>query len=147
MLKATLAMIVGYVIKFVLTVLVLTGVYKVLGTDASFLPDSYEPSRLWLIAMLATIAVSAVLAGVVCCKIGGAQGVKALIVLILVLETVLVMTMETPADRPETRPEIVGSMEAPAWAETPRWAEFAQPVIGAIGVLIGAGLAGRKKKK
>jgi len=63
------------------------------------------------------------------------------------VDTYQVMAFETPDDRPETRPAVVSGQDAMLWAESATWVDFAQPILGVIGVALGAGMAGKGKKK
>jgi hypothetical protein len=49
-------------------------------------------------------------------------------------------------DRVEVRPAEVSGLEAMTNSQTPIWIQFLNPLIGAVGVLYGAGLARKSKQ-
>ena len=145
--KAVLAVIGGY-FTMVLVVMVLTNVgYAAIGTSGAYVPGGYAPSQTWIVIMLVSGIAAALAGGMVCAKIADGKGVLALAIVVLIVGAILgwmTINREIPADRPETRPDDLKAMEAMMWAESPTWINIVNPIIGAVGVLIGAGIARKK---
>lgn len=133
--------IVGYIIMFVMCMVVFFGAYMAMGADRAFKPASYEPSMMWLALMVIVGIVAAILGGWVCAMIAESAGAaKVLAVVVIVLG--LLMAIPTFIANPPTEPRTadVSSTDAMMRAQTPPWIAVLNPVIGAIGVMIGASL-------
>ena len=92
--------------------------------------------------------MGAMLGGVVCALVARqAKGPKILAVAVLILGLafaipILTQSGATPA---EPRPNALSMSEAMSNAQQPVWAALLNPLLGAIGVLIGAGLVAKRK--
>ena len=142
MLKSVLAVIAGYVVMLVFIFLTFSGVYLAMGADRAFLPGTYEVSMLWLAVCFALSLAAAIAGGWVCGRVAGsAAAPRALAALVLVLGVVMALPTLNPASdpRPTVRASDVPNMEAMTNARQPAWVAFLLPVIGAAGVMIGAG--------
>jgi hypothetical protein len=85
--------------------------------------------------------LAAIIGGWVCALIArsfGAAKVLALVVIVLGLALAIPTFIENPPTEPRTAD--VSSSDAMMRAQTPQWIAVVNPVIGAIGVLIGASL-------
>ena len=145
MARSIIAVIVSYVLMFVLVSLSFFAMYSVLGAEQSFKPRSWDASNQWLAIALGVSFVIAVIAGFVCALI--ARGGKAPLVLAIVVFA-LGFVFAVPsfvANRTDQgvrdyAPPLVEAMQK---AKQPNWVPLVLPVIGAVGVLIGAKLKKR----
>jgi len=146
MLRGIISGIVGYIVMFAVVVVGLSVAFMVMGEDKAYDPGTYDITMLWAGVMLAVGLVAAVLGGVVCAMIAsrGSKAPIGLSVAVLVLgglSAVLAMGGEDPGPRDaETT-----TFEAASKAQQPTWTLIANPVIGVVGVMVGAGLTGRGK--
>ena len=146
MARSIIGVIVGYVVMFILQVVVFMTLYTVMGPDWSFEPASYQASTRWTVAQFTLILITAIIAGLVCAIIakgGKAPLVLAGVVLALGLALGAASISMRPADPHEVRTGDVPNMEAMRKARHPNWVIFAGPVIAAVGVAIG----GKLKRK
>src|SRR5205814_5908551 len=79
MLRSVLAVIVAYIVMFILNVAVFMTIYTIVGPDWSFKPGSYQASTRWTVMQFTVILITAIVAGLVCAII--ARGGKAPLVL------------------------------------------------------------------
>src|SRR5713101_6280266 len=75
MLKSVLAVIVGYIVMFILQVAAFMTIYTLMGADWSFKPGSFQASTRWTVMQFAVLFVTALIAGLICAAI--AKGGKA----------------------------------------------------------------------
>ena len=73
MLKKLVAVIVGYLVMFVVVFMCLTAGYLALGADKVFQPGSYEVTALWLIVWF-IVSLGAALAGALLLGVDDALG-------------------------------------------------------------------------
>lgn len=143
--RRILAVVIGYVGMAAFVFISFTVAYIAMGTDGAFEPGTYEVTMFWALVTIALSIVAAVLGGLVCAMIAKEQqAVKILagIVLILGLVMAIPVAMGSGEETPKIRLDEVSSMEAMQVAQQPVWLAFLNPIIGAVGVLIG----GRFKK-
>jgi len=143
MLRAILAVIVGYVAMAVAVFGTFTGAYLILGADGSFRPGSYEPSGLWLVVSFVLGFGAALLGGTVCRAIARSHkpvAILAVVVVALGALSAIPMLLASGAE-PAVRTGDVGNIEAMQNARTPLWVALSNPIVGAVGVL----LAGRAR--
>lgn len=140
--RSIVAVIVGYIGMFVLSVCAFMGAYVVLGADQAFRPHSFQASKRWVLMSLVVHLVVGLIGGFLCAVI--AKGGKAPLVLalaVLVLGILLTvpsfMMMKSKPD--EIRRGPVPILEAMQKAKQPVWV-FIFPIIGAVGVVIGGKL-------
>jgi magnesium-transporting ATPase (P-type) len=146
MVRSVLAVIVAYILMFILQVAVFMTIYTLMGADWSFKPASYQASTRWTLMQFAVVLVTCIIAGLICAVIakgGKAPLVLAAVVLVLGLGLALLSTAMRPADTNEVRTGNVPNMVAMSKARHPGWVVFLGPVIGAVGVLIGGKLRRR----
>ena len=146
MARSIIAVIVSYIIMFILTFCAFTGVYMVLHADGSFKPGSFEASNLWIGIAFGVNLIVAIIGGLICAAIAkGGRAPVALAVVVFVLGLVLaipsLIAQKTNAGL--VRVGDVPMMEAMQKAKEPPWVPFTFPIVGAIGVLIG----GRLKRR
>jgi len=145
MLRIAGAIVLSYVVMFALVFVTFTLAYLAMGADGAFKPGTYEVSVLWLTASIVLGLVAAVAGGYVCAVVGrSAKAPLALAVVVLVIGFGLAFAnSDAPdPDTPQVRDGAVGNFEAMQSARQPTWLTMVNPVIGAIGVLIGGRLRG-----
>lgn len=147
MLRAIIAVIVGYVVMFIWVVATLTAAWFALGSDFAFNEGTYEASTGWSVVMLVLGLVGAVIAGCVTASIGRAAApVKVLAGIVLVLGLAEAAVHQLRPEEPETEPaapvEELAVWEAAGKSQPPAWYSFTIPVVGCAGVLIG----GRRRR-
>lgn len=143
MLRAIGGVIAGYVVMFVFVFATFTVAYLIMGTEGAFKEGSYEVSPLWLGTSAVLGVIAAIAGGLVCAMIAGggkAPMVLAGVVLVLGVAMALPVVMAPDDETPAVRTGDVGNLEAMSKATQPAWLVLANPVIGAIGVMIGAGM-------
>lgn len=146
MLRSVLAVIVAYILTFILQVAAFTTIYTLMGANWSFKPASYQASTRWTAMQFAVVLVTAIIGGLICAVIakgGRAPLALAAVVLVLGLGLALLSTALRPADTNEVRTGNVPNMEAMSKARHPMWVVFLGPFIGAVGVVIGGKLRRR----
>ena len=146
MLRSVLAVIIGYIVMFILQVAAFMTIYTLVGPDWSFKPASYQASTRWTAMQFAVILITTIIAGLICAVIakgGKASLALAVVVLVLGLGLALLSTVMRPADTHEVRTGSVPNMVAMSKARHPTWVVFLGPVIGTVGVVIGGKLRRR----
>lgn len=139
--RAVGAVVAGYLVMLILVVGLMTGLYLTLGPDGAFASGSYEPSTVWLIASTLLSITAALAGGFVCAVIAGRGGApKALAIVVLVIGVLTAALVMNPVSdpRPTVRTPSTPTMEAMMNARQPDWVSWTNPLIGAIGVLVGA---------
>ena len=140
MLRRVLAVIVAYILMFILQVAAFMTIYTLMGANWSFKPSSYQASTRWTAMQFAVVLVTAIIGGLICTAIakgGRAPLLLAAVVLVLGLGLALLSTALRPPETNEVRTGNVPNMEAMSKARHPTWVLFLGPVIGAVGVVIG----------
>jgi hypothetical protein len=138
--RQILAVIVGYVVMFVIVFTTFSAAYFALGADRAFKPGTYDVSVLWIgLATLLGLLAAAV-GGAVCGKLAkGGRAHYGLAALVLVLGLLQAgAQFAAPKPNPGPRGPDVSNVEAMTKAQPPMWAALVNPVIGVIGVLLGA---------
>ena len=143
MLRAILAVFLGYVSLFVVMIVGLTVAYMLMGADGAFKPGSYEPSGLWLTVMLVFGLVAALVGGLVCGNLArSATPSLVLAGLVLVLGLLMAIPVITAKDDgPAVRVGDVANFEAMQNARQPGWVALVNPFLGALGVFVGSRFA------
>ena len=145
MIRAILAVIVSYVLMFVLIFLAFTGVYLVLRADGAFKPGSFEASSAWIAIAFVVNSVVAVIGGMVCAAIAkGGKAPIALAAVVFVLGLLLAIPSLMVQKAGAVRAGDVPMFEAMQKAKEPPWVPLTFPIVGVIGVLIGGKLKGRR---
>jgi hypothetical protein len=143
MLRAILSVIVGYIVMALVVFVTFTAAYLAMGTENAFAPGSYQVSALWVVVSIVFGWIAAMIGGLVCAAISkgsGAPMALAVIVLVLGLAMAVPVMMASDEGAPAVRSENVAAMEAMQNARQPGWLAVANPIIGAVGVLLGARL-------
>ncbi len=145
MMRAIGSVILGYVVMFVVVFVTFTLAYLVLGTEGSFQTGSYEVSGIWILISIVFGFVAAALGGLVCASVAKSPTPpKVLAGIVLVLGLIMAVPVLNQSDvEPKARSGEVGNIEAMQNAVQPGWIALLNPVLGAVGVLVGAGLRRR----
>src|SRR5262245_34964632 len=106
MIRSILGVIVGYIVMVLLQIAAFMTLYAAVGTNWSFKPHSYQASTRWTLAQFVIIAVTAIIAGLVCAMI--ARGGRAtmwlgIVILILGLAAAIWKTTLQPPDKTALR--------------------------------------------
>lgn len=132
------SVVAGYLVVMCAVFVTLSGAYVVLGADRAFLPGSYEGSTLWNLLSIPLNFVSAMIAGLVCAALArDARGPKLLAALVLVLGFAFAIPVMRQVHVPEVRTGDVGLLAAITKGSQPHWVALLNPVIGALGVIVG----------
>ncbi len=146
--RAIAAVIVGYVLMFIIVFVSFSVAFLAMGVDSAFRPGSYDVSGLWIVVSIVLGFIAAVIGGLVCAAIAkGGNASKALAAVVLVLGLIFAVPAITKSDEapPAARTENVGPVEAMQQAQQPVWIALLNPLLGAVGVLVGAGIYARGK--
>ncbi|HEX7516611.1 MAG TPA: hypothetical protein VF345_04925 [Chthoniobacterales bacterium] len=139
MLKSILAVIVGCIVMFIVGFGIVTCAGLGLGVEGAFQPESYAFSTLWLAIMVAVHLIGGIIGGLICAIISKSKGacmVFAGIIFALGMITAIPVAMkEHPS---AVRSGDVTILQAMSMAQTPTWILLLNPVLGAVGVLLGA---------
>lgn len=142
MLKTIGGVIVGYIAMFILVFAIFTIAYLALGANGAFKPGLYEVLPIWLVISFAVGLIAAIAGGFVCALIApNSKAPLALAGLVIVLRLLSAIPVLTSNDtRPQLRVASVGNMEAMMNARQPAWVALLNPLIGAVGIMIGSRL-------
>lgn len=143
--RSILAVILGYVVMFVVVFLTFSGAYLVMGTDGAFQPGTYEASTQWLVVSFILAFIAAIAGGCTAVWIARKMApayVLAGIALVLGFAMAGAMAMAPADSRPTVRTGDVPNLEAMQNARQPMWVALLNPLLGAIGVVVGARMKG-----
>lgn len=136
------AIVLGYLVMLVAVLAIFTAAYFLIGVDGLFEPGTYEAARGWIALSLAVALVAAMTGGSLCARISPASAAPLwLAAIVLVLGGLMAMpdVMGTGTARGGPRPATITMSDAMAHAEQPVWVALVNPLVGAIGILAGAG--------
>jgi hypothetical protein len=143
MLRNIVGVVVGYLAIVVVVFTVFTLAYLGMGTERAFRPGSFEVSTLWVSMALVVNLLAAIGGGLVAAVIGrSSKAPRALAGLVLVLGVLAAIpVLLPPAEKtPTERTSALSNLEAMAQARQPAWFAATAPVVGVLGVLVGASL-------
>jgi heme/copper-type cytochrome/quinol oxidase subunit 3 len=140
MLRSIVGMIVGYVALSLFFFATFAGAYFVLGVERIFQSDSYEVTPLWWVFSAAISLGGSVLAGYVCAAISKSQRTCQLFAGITLVILILFCIPKMRDRTLHLRAGEVSYMDAMRLTEMPIWMHLLNPVLGALGVLLGAGM-------
>jgi FtsH-binding integral membrane protein len=139
MVKSILAVIVGYIVMAIFAFGVCTCAYLGLGVERAFQPESYDVSTIWIVILIAVALIGGIIGGLVCVAISKNKGAcTALVVLVLVIGVIAAIMTGMKEHPSAARSGDVSSWEAMKLAQTPAWLCYVNPVLGAVGVMLGA---------
>ena len=130
--------VLGYIVMFVIVFCGLTLAWMLLGADGAFQPGGFDVSMTWIAASIVVAIIAALAGGKVARLVAkaplGPQVLAGLVIIVGIVSMIPAMTMEPTV---ATRAGDMPMMEAIAQARTPMWMMILNPIIGAIGALIG----------
>jgi hypothetical protein len=132
------SVIVGYIVMFCVVFLVFTGAYFSIGAERAFQPGSFDASMLWNVLSVVLGFGAAVIGGMVCAAIAkNPRGPKLLAAVVFVLGVAFAIPVLRQSPVSEPRSEGLSMMEAMGKARQTPWTALLNPVIGALGVMVG----------
>ena len=142
MVRGIVGVIVGYVVMALIVFLTFSVVYLAMGSNRAFNPGSFDPSLLWIVISFFLGFVGALVGGYTCETIAKSKrAAQVLAGLVLVIGIIIAISVLTSSDpRINVRTGDVSSLEAMARVRTPGWVALMNPLIGAVGVMVGAGI-------
>jgi len=138
MLRSILGIIVGYAAISLFFFAAFACVYFGLGVERIFQSDSYQVSSLWLVVSAAISLVGSMLGGYVCAAISRSKRTCELFAAIVLIILVLFCIPKMRDPNPHVRAGDVSYMDAMRLTQMPLWMHVLNPVLGAVGVLLGA---------
>ena len=144
--RAIGGVILGYLAMAVFVMLTFTGAFIMMGVDGAFKPGSYDVSAKWMVVSFGLGLVAALLGGWVCSVIAPASKAPlflAGLVLVLGLIFAIPVLRSSGNDAPKTRSGDVNAFEAMQEAKQPPAIALLNPIVGAIGVVLGGRLRRR----
>lgn len=137
MLRGIVGVIVSYVVMAIFITVLFLGGFLALGVERFFQSDSYEISTLWLAISTLISICSAILGGYVCAAISRSMRACQVLALI-VLFLGIVLCLPKMHEDPHVRAGEVPTLQVMQLAQMPVWMHVLTPVLGAVGVLLGA---------
>lgn len=139
MLKSILGVIVGFIVMTMIGFVICFCAYFGLGVERVFQPESYDVSTIWIVLMMAIAVIGGILGGLICAAISKSKGAcMAFVVLVLVLGVIGAITTAMKEHPSAPRSGDVSYLEAMQKGQTPGWLCLVDPVLGAVGVMLGA---------
>ena len=142
MVRFIAAVAIGYLVMLLVVIGVFMVASPLVSVDRLFEPGTYQAARGWIALSLGISLVAEMTGGSLCARIAPTTAAPlwlAAIVLVLGgLMAIPVVTRTNPA-RGGPRPPVITMSDAMAHAELPVWVALLNPLVGAAGVLIGAG--------
>jgi hypothetical protein len=131
--------VLGYVVMFVGVFLLMTIAWMILGADGAFEPGTWDISFVWIVASIFVGLFAAIPGGMLAEKLGDGRALKILIGIVVVLG--VASAIPDPGSAPAIRPDGISMWDAVSSAVQPRWLALLNPVIGVVGIMIGASKA------
>ena len=142
--RSILAVIAGYVVMAVLVIAGFFALLSAMGADWAFKPGTYQASTRWALASCVIGLAAAIIGGFVCARISTSQQPpRALAVFVFVMGIAFAIPILTSDAAPMPRLSGATDFEKMGEGVQPAWVALLNPVIGAVGVLIGARLRKR----
>ena len=139
MLKSILAVIVGYIVMAICAFALFTCTYLALGVDRVFEPDSYTVSMLWVTLMIAITLICGIIGGLICAAISKSKRTcLAFAGIVFVLSLVFAIPHIRKEPSTAVRSGDVPNLQAMQLAQQPVWLCVVNPILGAVGILLGA---------
>ena len=147
--RAIAGVIVGYIVMVIGVFVTLSLAWWVLKADGAFLEaPSWEPSMTWTVTSLVLGLVVAIIGGFVCVLIAvnGSKAPIALAILIVVMGAVSagMQLVKSDGEEPPPRTAEITMFQAMQYTQAPMLSLIGNPIVGAVGALIGARLRGGK---
>lgn len=148
MVRFVVAVVLGYLVMLPVVFAVFTASYYLIGMDGLFEPGSYEAARGWIAMSFGIGLVAAMTGGSLCARIApGTTAPLWLAAVVLVLGGLMALPVVMSASTPRGGPRPLGitMSDAMAHAQQPSWVALLNPLVGAAGVLMGAGPRGYRR--
>ncbi|QQS40285.1 MAG: hypothetical protein IPM63_13080 [Acidobacteriota bacterium] len=148
MLWKILGVIIGYVVMVAFIFMTFSAFYLAIGADMAYEPGSYQVSMLWIAVSTVLGFIAALIGGYVCKRLSGSSGtVKVFAGIVLILGIIIgIYQAVSPQPAQEARTAEVSNTEAMQKSQMPLWVAFMNPLIGAVGIVIGGGLGPGNKE-
>lgn len=141
MVRNVLAVIIGYVSYFIMVFLTFSALYLLLGPERTFVPGKFDVTMTWVVPSVALMIVCGVAGGFIAAIIGTDSRVgTGLAIAILVLGIAMTLPDMLAAPPTGVRDPNLGNWDAMLQARTPIWVLIANPVVAALGALIGSSI-------
>jgi hypothetical protein len=139
MLKSILGVVIGYIVMAIFAFAIFTCAYLGLGVERVFQPDSYDVSTIWIVIMIVIALIGGILGGLICAAISKSKGAcMAFAIIVLVLGLIVGIPTAMKEHSAAARSGDVPNLQAMQLAQTPTWLCLLNPVLGAVGVMLGA---------
>jgi hypothetical protein len=130
--------VLGYIVMVVVIFCGMTAAWYAVGADGAFMPGNFDVSPTWAVISI-VVGIIAALAGgrvsrMIAKTITGPRILAGLVIVLGLLSAIPGLSMDPVSP---TRDATLPMFEAMAQARTPLWALILNPIIGAIGALIG----------
>ena len=148
MVRFLTAIVLGYLVMLLVVAGVFAAAYPLVTIDRLFEPGTYQAARGWIMLSFAVGLVAAMTAGAISARIEPETSAPlwlAAIVLVLCGLMAIPVVMSASTSRGGVRPPQVTMADAMANARQPMWVALLNPLVGAAGVLIGAGPPGYRR--
>jgi MFS family permease len=133
-----LAIVAGYIVMFAIVMATLSGAYMAMGADRAFKAGTYGVTGLWIAVSVVMSFVAAMVGGTIAARVGrGTRAASLLAVVVVILGVILAIPSLDAPEPGEPRTGNVSNVAAMMNAQQPPFVSFLNPVIGAVGVLLG----------
>lgn len=135
------SVVLGYIVIFAAVFVLMSGAWFAVGAERALQPGTWEISGLWIGISIAVGLLAGVAAGYVCAAVArDPRGPLWLIGLVVVLGLALAVMVGVEDVTTGPRPDDVAMFDAVSKSIQPLWVAFLNPVLGAVGVFVGARL-------
>lgn len=132
------SVVVGYVAMFLVVFVGMSLLWMVLGADGAFTAGSYMVTTTWALLSIVIGFIAALAGGWIARRVAGSDaGPKTLAIVVVVLGVLLAIPTFGADAAAAVRSGTDTMFEAMGAAQTPVWVALLNPVIGAVGVLLG----------
>jgi hypothetical protein len=148
MMKAFGGVVLGYLMMAAFVFLSMWLAYQIVGAERAFRPGVFRVSDLWIITSFALGFAGAVVGGYVCAAVtSNVRAPKYLAILVLIAGFAFAVPVLTNSGPSVPREGAVSNKVAMENARQPGWVALLNPLFGAIGVVIGAGMRTGKREE
>lgn len=147
MVRSIVAVIVSYLIMFVLDFIAFTCAYLIVGPDVAFKPGIYEAATAWIGFAFVIQFVISIIGGLLCALIakgGKAPFALAILAIVLGIGVALADMGKGKANAGLVRTGNTPQLEAVKNAYWPVWVPFVFPFTSGVAILIGAKMKRQK---
>lgn len=131
----------GYVVYFAIVFALMTAAWLLLGANGAFRPGAWDVTSTWIVIMLLASLTGGMVAGYprIAADPRGPMALAGLVVVMGVLFAwpLLAGTATAPT---MPRPDQLPMFDAMSQGQAPLWVALVNPLLGAVGVLLGARL-------